>query len=351
MENILKFDQQTWFELLNKISFIERSRGKWKLLSRNENKCLELLQEKALVDSILSTMKLCGIRISKFDAEIMLKKPFASFDIKEQKKAVLYLESHNSVNYVISSFKLTEHYLFEKYHKLLGLKLKGSQRRSVYRNPRKKATVVSKRNESDNDPELSAQKELEQELCNIIDWSNRSLKEKRIHPLLVIATFIYKFISIWPFKDANEQISNLVTYILLLKEEYNFIKYYSLESIIGQKQEEYESLKSRIWENHTKNENLLSEWILFFLGSIENLIIQLDNRYEFYQKNVRYLNERQKELLEIIEENEPVKFNDIAIKMEKYSENTLKKDLHYLVMENYIESHGKNKGTIYNSVS
>jgi Fic family protein len=351
MENILKFDQQTWFELLNKLSFIERYRGRWGLISRNENKCLELLQEKALVDSILSTMKLCGIEISKFDAEIMLKKPFASFDIKEQKKAVLYLERHNSVKYVISSFKLTEHYLFEEYHKLLGLKLKGSQRRSVYRNTREKATVESKRKKSISYSGLSAQKELEQELCEIIDWTNRSLKEKRIHPLLVIATFIYRFISIWPFKDANEQLSNHLMYLLLQNQEYNFVKFYSLESIIGQKKEEYEALKSRIWENRLKNENLLCEWILFFLGSIENLIIQLDDRYEFYLENLRYLNERQKELLEVIEQNEPVKFNDIAINMKKYSENTLKKDLHYLVKENYIEAHGKNKGTVYNSVS
>jgi Fic family protein len=351
MESILKFDQQTWFKLLIKISFIERSRGRWGLLSRNENKCLELMQNKALVDRIKSTMKLCRIEISQFEVEKMIKNRTIALDDKQPNKASLYLERHNSVKYIISSFKLSESYLFEEYHRLLGIKLKGSQRRSVYRKPLENAIIESKSKESESDPGMSGQKKLEKELCKIIDWTNRSLEDKRIHPLLVIATFIYRFISIWPFKDANEQLSNLLMYILLRNQEYNFVKFYSLESIIGQKQEVYENLKSRIWENRTNKENLLSEWILFFLGSIENLIIQLDERYVFYQKNVRYLNERQEELLGVIEENEPVRFSDIAANMEKFSVNTLKKDLHYLVKENYIETHGKNKGTVYNSVS
>ena len=347
MEKYLKFDQRTWFEVLNKISFIEMSNSRWHFLSKNKGRCLELLQKKALAESIISAMKLCGIRISQFDAEKIIKNQFNTPDREEQKKAFFYMESHKSADYKIYSTKLTEPDLFGEYHNLLGLKVKGSQRRSVYRKPWGKNDFISKRENSDNKTTPSIQKVIEKELSNILDWTNRSLEEKIIHPLLVIATFIYRFISLQPFKDANEQLSNLLTYLLLRKTKYHFIKYYSLESIICQNLEVYEELKSRIRESEINKENLMNEWTLFFLCSIENLINQLDSRYEFYQQNLRYLNERQKELLNVIEDKGPVKFADIADSMEDYSVNTLKKDLQLLLKENYIEAFGKNKGMVY----
>ena len=49
MENFFKFDQKTWFEVLNKISFIDCYNAKWQILTKNETSVLEILRKSAWV--------------------------------------------------------------------------------------------------------------------------------------------------------------------------------------------------------------------------------------------------------------------------------------------------------------
>lgn len=87
--------------------------------------------------------------------------------------------------------------------------------------------------------------------------------------------------------------------------------------------------------------------MLFFLQSLEALILRLEQKYDVFKEKGGYLNERQKKIKEFIISNQPIKLSDLANSMPEISINTLKKDLQYMKTEQIVASVGKNKGTVY----
>ncbi len=99
-------------------------------------------------------------------------------------------------------------------------------------------------------------------------------------------------------------------------------------------------------DRDTENEKV-TNWILFFLTSLETLIQRLEQKYDVYKSKGGYLNDRQKKIKDFIEREQPIKLADLVNAIPEISINTLKKDLQYLKTEKIIDSIGKNRGTIY----
>ncbi|MBK9247831.1 MAG: Fic family protein [Ignavibacteria bacterium] len=72
---------------------------------------------------------------------------------------------------------------------------------------------------------------VEAEMSEVVEWINQQLQQETIHPLLIIGSFIYDFLSIHPFQDGNGRLSRLLTTLCLLKNGYSFIQYISFETI------------------------------------------------------------------------------------------------------------------------
>jgi len=70
------------------------------------------------------------------------------------------------------------------------------------------------------------------EMHDLIEWTKNSLKEQKIHPLIIIWNFIFEFLAIHPFQDWNWRMSRLLTNLLLLQQWYKFMPYISHESLI-----------------------------------------------------------------------------------------------------------------------
>ena len=70
-------------------------------------------------------------------------------------------------------------------------------------------------------------------------------------------------------------------------------------------------------------------------------------KYDIYSKLKTAINKRQQEVLDFIQKNEPAQIGDIEKTLEKYSRNTLKKDLTYLVQEGLLLKTGDRRGTRY----
>ena len=80
---------------------------------------------------------------------------------------------------------------------------------------------------------------VESEMNELIGWTNQELEKNEMHQLVIIALFIYEFLSIHPFQDGNGRLSRLLTNLLLLKNDYQFIQYVSFENLIEQKKKTY----------------------------------------------------------------------------------------------------------------
>jgi Fic family protein len=180
-----------------------------------------------------------------------------------------------------------------------------------------------------------------------LEWTNLKLQDADFHPLICVGTFIYEFLSIHPFQDGNGRLSRLLTTLLLLRYGYGFVQYVSFENIIEKnKKEYYRSLMTAQQFRKTKKE-IISDWMIFFFSSLEELTLKLDEKYSRYLKTDRPLNERQNKLLKIITEKKIVYLKDVITLFSNVSEKTLQRDFKRLKSENLIEINGRGNATSY----
>ena len=182
---------------------------------------------------------------------------------------------------------------------------------------------------------------------NLITWTNQNLENQEIHPLIIIASFVYEFLSIHPYQDGNGRLSRLLTTLLLLKSQYDFMKYASMEIEIEQRKKDYYKALMNCQKNRATANEKIGEWIVFFLGSLGAAIQKLEDRYAQIKDKKSYLNDRHKLLLEFIAANEPVKISDITAALNDYTPYTLKKDMKYLHDQGLVKKLGKARATIY----
>ena len=186
---------------------------------------------------------------------------------------------------------------------------------------------------------------VEGEMFELIEWTNLQWEEKTIHPLIVLAVFVYEFLSIHPFQDGNGRLSHLLTTLFLLQQGYEFMQYISFENHI-EKKTYYDALMTAQRKRITQ-EDMIDKWLLFFLESLKSLTEKLDKKYDVFKQKGGYLNERQKMLKEFIVKQKTIKIADLSVAFPNISPNTLKKDLQYLKTEQMITSVGQGKGTVY----
>ncbi len=164
---------------------------------------------------------------------------------------------------------------------------------------------------------------------------------------MALATFIYEFLSIHPYQDGNGRLSRLLTTLLMMQQDYKFIRYVSFENIIETRKEEYYRVLMDGQKNRYQQEERIDKWILFFLDCIKSLIQRLEARYGTYNKLDKELNPRQQKILQYIKKQKIVQMAGIDNTFKDCSRNTLKKDLAYLVKEGLILKTGETKGVKY----
>jgi Fic family protein len=133
----------------------------------------------------------------------------------------------------------------------------------------------------------------------------------------------------------------------LIRSGYKFVLYVSFEHIIEQKKAAYYQALMEGQRNRYKEEERIDKWTVFFLDSLSELILKLEQKLKEYRNLGGYMNVRQKEILNYIQKNQPIKLGDLTKDLPQYSAAIIKKDLQYLVNEFEIEKLGNNRGTIY----
>ncbi|PHI17932.1 hypothetical protein CEQ90_20570 [Lewinellaceae bacterium SD302] len=172
-------------------------------------------------------------------------------------------------------------------------------------------------------------------------------RPKDYHPLIVIATFTYEFLSIHPYQDGNGRLSRLLTTLLLLRNGYDFMNYASMETEIEKRKKEYYRVLMDGQKNRYSESENISSWVIYFLKMLHESIDILESRFSEIKNTKSYLTTRQSKILDFIKANEPVKMSDIDKSFEEENIHTIRKDVLYLKNENLIRQSGKGKGTIY----
>ncbi len=346
--NKLNFDFHTNQKILNLISQIDTYKGKWNALEKAENTHLKELKRIATIESIGSSTRIEGGTLSDKEIENLLQKlKISDLKTRDEQEVMGYYETLEMIYENYEHIPLNENYIKQLHQNMLKYSDKDTRHRGKYKTLSNKVVAnypggIQKVIFNTTEPHL-----VQPQMNDLIQWTNEQFIKGEIHPLIIIANFIYEFLSIHPFQDGNGRLSRLLTTLLLLQHDYKFIQYVSFENLIEKnKKAYYQALMDGQKNRNKKNENI-SNWILYFLDTLNLLTKKLDAKYDLYKAKTGYLNERQKAIKAYLAENQPLKISDIAKHFRDINLNTLKKDLQHMKKEKIIKSLGKGKGTVY----
>ena len=346
--NKLNFDFKTNQQILKLISFIDAFKGKWNIVEQRENMYLKELRKIATIESIGSSTRIEGAQLTNEEVKELLENmEIKKLKTRDQQEVIGYYDVLEIIYESYAEIPISKNYIQQLHQRLLKHSTKDERHRGNYKNLSNKVVAnypdgIQKVIFNTTEPHL-----VESEMVDLIDWTNKQIELKEIHPLIIIGLFIYEFLSIHPFQDGNGRLSRLLTNLLLLKNDYQFIQYISFENLVEQKKKSYyEALMDGQKDRYTDNEHINS-WIIFFLSSLETLIQRLEQKYDVFKSKGGYLNDRQKKIKEFIEDNQPIKLSDLTKEFPGITVHTLKKDLQYLKTEQIIDLIGKNRGAIY----
>lgn len=344
----LNFDFATNQRVLQLIGYIDGFKGKWNIVENKENRYLKELRKIATIESIGSSTRIEGATLTDKEVQKLLNDmKITKLKTRDEQEVIGYYEVLELICDNYSDIKLSESYIKQLHQLLLKYSNKDERHRGGYKHVSNKVVATYPTGEqrtifATTEPALVAV-----EMQELVEWTNTQLKENNIHQLIVIGNFIYDFLSIHPFQDGNGRLSRLLTTLCLLQNDYAFIQYISFENHIEQHKKKYYEALMTGQKNRGTDEERIDKWIVFFLESLKTLTEKLEQKYDGFKSKGGYLNERQKQILDFITTNQPVKVSDIAKQFPDFQLSTLKKDLQYLRDEQALTMLGKGKGTVY----
>ena len=128
------------------------------------------------------------------------------------------------------------------------------------------------------------------------------LNTNRSNDLIIKAAIIHLwFLTIHPFEDGNGRIARIISEYLLAKSDNSALRFYSLSTQIAKDKKNYYLML----EKSQKGSLDITHWMLWFLGSLKNTLIQSEeiiaktlSKAAFWQKNSQTIfNSRQTKML------------------------------------------------------
>jgi len=348
IDNLLSFSPASYQKIMQKLSLIDSFKGSWKAIENSEIRYLKELRKIATIESIGSSTRIEGATLSDTEVEKLLKSvKITKLISRDEQEVIGYYDGLQIILENYADITLEERYI----HQLHGILLKHSNKdqshKGKYKNlsnqvvatyPDGTQRTIFKTTE----PHLTAD-----EMNALLSWIKKRLEEKDIHPLILVAVVIYEFLSIHPYQDGNGRLSRLLTTLLLMQLDYQFIQYVSFEHVIENRKEDYYKALMEGQKNRQKKEERIDQWVLFFLDCLITLTERLQIKYDTYSKIKIVLNSRQQQVVAYIQKNKTVQIGQLETELNNYSRNTLKKDVTWLVKEGILFKTGAGRGVQY----
>jgi Fic family protein len=255
-------------EIWSKIAKIDEIKGRWTGGVNLSPQILSRLKKSVLITSAGASTRIEGAKLTDEEIEKLIQgvKP-GKWESRDEQEARGYYELLKNVFDSWRTISFGEGVIKHLHKELLKYVGKDERHRGEYK---KIENTVSMLDDKGNVigvvfktvPAYLAPKKMQE----LADWTKKTLKENKIHPLLITGNFIVEFLQIHPFQDGNGRLSRVLTNLLLLKQGYLYMPYISHEKIIeDNKNDYYIALRRSQKSFETENESI-SVWLDFFLG-------------------------------------------------------------------------------------
>ncbi len=339
---------QVTLEFLNLISEIDEFKGAWRTLGTLAPERLSALRRVATIESIGSSTRIEGSKLSDRDIERLLSNlEIQSFATRDEQEVAGYAAVMNTVFRAWEDIPVTENYIQQLHGDLLTYSEKDTWHRGRYKTTSnsvaafdaagKQVRVVFETATPFDTPFL---------MSELVAWLNKAREERRLHPVLIIGVFVVVFLEIHPFQDGNGRLSRILTTLLLLQAGYAYVPYSSLESVIEQNKEAYYlALRQTQGTIRTDAPNW-QPWLVFFLRAMQQQKQCLARKVEREKIVLSNLPELSVQILEHARAHGRVTIGEM-IQLTGVSRNTLKDHFRALTEKNHLIQHGGGRTTWY----
>ena len=334
--------------ILGLISELDEFKGAWQAIGRIAPERLSSLRHVATIESIGSSTRIEGAKLSDREVERLLSNlGTQSFANRDEEEVAGYASVMETVFEHSNNIPLSINYVQQLHGQLLKYSAKDARHRGQYKTLSNSVEAFSPEGESLGVIfETASPFDTPRLMDELIHWTNSTLGEKSLHPLLVIAIFTVVFLEIHPFQDGNGRLWRILTTLLLLKSGYAYVPYSSLESVIeANKEGYYLALRQTQGTIRTVNPDW-QPWVTYFLQSLARQKQKLEAKIKRERLILGDLPEVSLQILELARAHGRVTVSEVE-KATGVSRNTIKDHIRKLHKNRQLERHGAGRGTWY----
>jgi len=339
-------------DLVKLVAEIDEFKGRWEALKMLSPDRLSALRKVATIESIASSTRIEGARLSDAEVESLLSRAISvrSFRTRDEQEVAGYAEAMDLVFEAYADMRLTENHVRQLHQTLLRHSDKDERHRGSYKTLSSNVVALdAEGREIGIVFETTSPFDTPREMEDLVAWTRKALDEGPLHPLLIIAVFIVTFLAIHPFQDGNGRLSRVLTTLLLLRAGYAYVPYASLERVIEDNKDLYYKALRRTQTTLKSETPDWEPWVGFFLRCLkkqkDGLATRLD-RERIVQDSEARLPELSLLVLEALRTKERLTIAQLAA-ITGANRNTLKVRLRELVENGRVHQHGKARATWY----
>lgn len=338
-------------EILGKIAKIDEFKGLWQGSLQLNPQILGRLKVFVIITSSGASTRIEGSKMSDEEVARLLRglKSHPPKNRDEQEVAG-YADLIGRIFDHYKTLKLTENNILQFHGILLQFSNKDHGHRGNYKISNN--TVVLKKDDGEEfvlfnptQPYL-----VRPEMERILNWADEQFEKKELHPLLIIANFIFEFLAIHPFADGNGRLSRALTNLLLLRSGYAHIPYVSLDEIIEDQKENYYLALRATQKNHKTDHEDITAWLNFILDCLLNQTVKAKKLMEKEQPE-KLLSERQGQVYSVFQADEILGVAEINKRLNgTVPKVTIKQSLARLLELRLVEKVGMGRGVRYKKI-
>ena len=340
-------------DILAQISKIDQFQGLWQGSLRLSPQILGRLKSWVIITSTGASTRIEGSKmtdeeIARFLRGLKGKRPKS----RDEQEVAGYADLIGRIFDNWKTVKLSENWIQQFHSILLQFSEKDKNHKGKYKDSPNTVIMENKQREQivlfDPTPPHLVKKEM----LEAIEWTNEQLERRAVHPILVIANFIFEFLAVHPFSDGNGRISRALTNLLLLRAGYGYAPYVSLDEIIeGTKAEYYLALRATQKNHKTEHEDI-TPWVTYLLGALTE---QIERARRIMDKDQpeKLLSEKQMEVYRLFDENgKTLGVADVVALLEgTMRRETIKQALSRLVKLKLLDRIGQARSTRYKKIA
>ena len=335
-------------EILNLIARIDEFKGAWRALGTLAPDRLSALRRVATIESIGSSTRIEGSRLSDREVERLLSRlQIKSFATRDEQEVAGYAELMDLIFGSYQDIPLTENHIRQLHRILLQYSEKDDWHRGNYKTNSNSVVAFDENGAQIGIVfETATPFDTPRLMSELVEWTRQEIDRKQLHPLLIVAVCVVVFLEIHPFQDGNGRLSRALTTLLLLQAGYAYVPYSSLESVIEHNKEAYYlALRQTQGTIRTATPNW-QPWLIFFLQALSEQVKRLEKKIERERLVLATLPELSLQVVEFVREHGRITIGQ-AISLTGANRNTLKQHFRGLVERGHLVLRGSGRGAWY----